>query len=161
MGHLVADNTTLRSYAGEGQLNRDDLPAVTYLAPQYVYRRYPDPNERFRDLSAAFASRRQEWLVKFPQPEADRIRRYWEARDYYFQALDLSHSDRAEAILRSLKASNEFPDAYREALRIAQSLNAERLPRQAITWLKKVVAIRPEVQAANNMLRRLEQELAQ
>jgi spermidine synthase len=161
MGHLVADNTTLRSYAGEGQLNRDDLPAVTYLAPQYVYRRYPDPNERFRDLSAAFASRRQEWLVKFPQPKADRIRRYWEARDYYFQALELSHSDRAEAILLSLKASNEFPDAYREALRIAQSLNAERLPRQAITWLKKVVAIQPEVQAANNMLRRLEQELAQ
>lgn len=161
MGHLVADNPALRSYAGEGQLNRDDLPAVTYLAPKYVYRRYPDPNERFRDLSNVFKSRRQAWLDKFPTTDSDRLHRYWEARDHYFKALTLAHSDRADAILLSLKASDEFPDAYREAIRMAQSLNAERLPKQAINWLKKVIAVRsqgPAVEVAKDLLLKLEQE---
>jgi hypothetical protein len=60
--------------------------------------------------------------------------------------------------LLSLKASDEFPEAYRESIKVAQSLNDERLPKQAITWLKKVIAIRPEREEARALLAHLEDE---
>jgi spermidine synthase len=156
LGHLVADNETLRTYAGTGLLNRDDLPAITYLAPQYVYQRYPRPSERFLDLNQIFQARRKEFLQQVPGPISERLNDYWLARDLYFEAMQLSHSDKTDALLRSLQASSEFPEAYREALKVARALEADNLPKQAVTWLKKVIAARPQSEEAKILLDGLE-----
>jgi spermidine synthase len=158
LGHLLADNVALREYAGGGQLNRDDRPVITYLAPRYVYQRYPRPGDRLHELSAVFRQRRQLVWQRLPTAQADRLRRYWQAREDYFEAMKLSHSDKSGRLLRSLQASDEFPESYREAIKIARALNAEFLPRQAIAWLTKVIALRPTDQAAKTLLNELQMQ---
>lgn len=156
LGRVLADNQTLRQYAGTGQLNSDDLPLVTYQAPRYMQVGYPRRWQRYRDLNELFRPIRSEFRSEFFSglSESSRLslESFWMARDLYLEAMTMQHSDKTDRLLQALAADPNFEEAYQESLAVAELMLAERLPRQAKAWLTKVIAVRAETQEAQRLL---------
>ncbi len=156
LGRVLADNQTLRQYAGTGQLNTDDLPLVTYLAPRYMQAGYPRRWQRYRDLNELFRPIRSEFRSEFysglPESSQLSLEQFWLARDLYLEAMTMQHSDKTDRLLQALAADPNFDEAYQESLTVAELMLAERLPRQAKAWLTKVIAVRAETQKAQRLL---------
>jgi spermidine synthase len=154
LGGLLATADGLRRFAGEGPLNTDDLPLVTYRAPGFVYTPQDPPATRLLELVHALAAPTGEHL---PRVVADddfrrRLTQYLAARDAFLETgvgvrPDWSPRlvlDRArEPLLRIVRMSADFEPAYRPLLGLAHALHTSD-PEVAAALLHELEAAAPE-----------------
>jgi spermidine synthase len=162
LGRVVADTDALREYAGAGPLNTDDLPLVTYLAPDYVYAGYPRRWERYQELQQYFTLPRRQALAQRLGPgQSGRLLDFWSARDQFLLGMTMSQPGKIEQLLSSIETSREFPEAYREALKMGRELVNKDLLRQASGWLKRVLEVDPEWGEGLELLAEIEAKIRQ
>ena len=166
-GGYLGDAGALARFAGEGPLNTDDRPLVTYQALDFVYRPQEPAAERLLQLVTALASERNGQPLSpasfAPEHFAGRLQRYWEARDRFIatgvanrEATDLQQMLLAskEDLLAMVRRSDDFAPAYRTLLLGARSLAASD-PRAAYRLLTELQQASPQQPGA----KRLKQQL--
>jgi spermidine synthase len=160
-GNLVADSETLRKFAGAASLNTDDQPRVTFGAPRFVYQGNATSYGRLVKLL--------ELGVSDPQPTlglgadatvfAERLTRYWHARDVYLRGLiadtEGNRFQAIDAFVESARLSDDFTTGYAQCLTLA-SLQAKASPADAKALLRRLVEAQPSRAVAREMLERLE-----
>jgi len=152
-GHLLADNPTLREYAGSGQINTDNWPVVTYRAPYYIFAGYPRKAERVFQILKRFDESRRQTLTQDLQPEfRKQLLQYWIARDHFLQAMSLPGERQRAELLQALQASDRFTAAYRRALSLAQQMAREDSSAQASRWLEQIIETYAEPTEARVLL---------
>lgn len=137
-GSALASPEQLRSYAAGAPVARDDLPLVTYRAPQFTARRDALSYGRLLGWIDRVGTAEVETLfARDGERQGTRIaraRRFVEARDEYFRGLALAHQDdgRAamEALWRSHERSPDFEEVRLHLERIAEAVEI-RSPAQA------------------------------
>ncbi len=146
-------------------LNTEDHPRVLFAAPRATYSRTVPTYALMQELLAAGADtpRRPRWLTELesagrPDSFAPRFTAYLAARDLYLAGLIHETAGRgaeAEAkFLASARASADFTTGYAQLISRA-SLLAPRNPAAARQLLEALVAARPEVPVAKQLLERL------
>jgi spermidine synthase len=154
LGSLLATSEGLRRFAGEGPLNTDDLPLVTYRAPGFVYELQAPPAARLIELIHALAAPTSEALhrVVIDDGFRDRLAQYLAARDAFLAAgvgvrPDISPrrllDETREPLLRIVRMSPDFEPAYRPLLGLANALHASD-PEVADELLRELEAAAPE-----------------
>lgn len=117
IGSFVGDAAALRAFAGEGEINTDDRPAVIYSAPRFAYRADEPPHARLMRLLESVRPNAAA-LVAADDPGWKRVlsRRYelyFSARDLYLKAAVAdragSRSAAIDLYLESVRTSREFP----------------------------------------------------
>ena len=132
-GGFLAGPTVLRNYAGDGPINSDNHPVVTYSAPSFVYGNPAPPASRLQQLLTHLQPKAESLLHNSTENQefSDQLERYWKARDVFLQAgikikpNDTINSMVAETrgpLLRALAISPEFDPAYRALMGSAQAL---------------------------------------
>ena len=167
MGGYLADEHALRRFAGDVAANTDDHPIVSYLAPAFAYEQRQGHGERLLRLLAALGSERGSLLAsrtmdRNGQSFADRLTRYWTARDAYLEAgVALATSAETvvprrpeDALLDVVRLSADFNPAYLPLLRMAQA-TASRDPQAAASLLRRLMAAAPERPEARALLQQL------
>ncbi|WP_135446510.1 fused MFS/spermidine synthase [Mangrovimicrobium sediminis] len=164
-GGYLGGARALRAFAGEGPLNTDDNPRVTYSAPSFVYGTPAAPAARLLQLNAALAPLRGSLLPeRESQSDFDaRLRAYWRARDAFLAAgvgirpsADVAAmlQQVREPLLEVVRMSPDFLPAYEPLLQMARSLAASN-PRAALDLLQDLEQANPEAPWA----RRLQQQI--
>ena len=162
-GNFVARSRTLQKYAGDGPLNTDDQPRVTFGAPRFVYQRNATSYGRLVKL-LEFVDADSQTIFK-PGGSAnalpERLRHYWRARDVYLRGLIADAKGmRVEAVddfVESAQLSDDFTAGYAQCLTLA-ALKAKENPDAAKTLLRRLVAAQPSRPIARQMLQRLEEK---
>ncbi len=161
LGGFLAGPRALRDFAGQGPLNTDDRPLVTFWAPRgQAGPRAPGPANLFELLSVA--ARESEELVADAPDAAEfraRLRNFIAARNDYLRGL--AEEDRGqpaaarEFFLASARRSADFTTGYARALTHAMQLAATD-PAAARSLLEQLAAARPEQPVARRLLEELE-----
>ncbi|MEL6367112.1 MAG: fused MFS/spermidine synthase [Pseudomonadota bacterium] len=159
-GLMIADANALGSFAGEGPLNSDNFPLVTYMAPGFVYSAPEPAHVRLFDLldQLEMPSGR-----RFVAPDSDgfhrEIENYWTARDAYLKLgakITPSADPRVmldqleQPFLEILETSAEFTPAYRPLVELAYQLS-ESSPQEAIELLDAVIEVAPDQPQARQL----------
>ncbi|ADP71044.1 Spermine synthase [Rhodomicrobium vannielii ATCC 17100] len=133
-GAFVAGPDDLRGVAGDGPLNTDDRPLVTFRAPSTVYTPLGPSGERLVDLIDRFRPQPQQVLLAPVNGESDaeaRLAAYWKARNQFLKAgLGVSPSNDVnemvrrvrEPLLAVVRTSSDFEPAYMPLLSLASAL---------------------------------------
>lgn len=135
-GSFLADGSELTHFAGDGPINTDDRPVVTFEAPRFAYG-HPEPAaHRLLALIDAFSPR-----PKFPFENPDteetlsmqrRLTAYMEARNEFVrngagieETADVRELERTvrQPLLAILRISPDFSAAYNPLLAIAYRLH--------------------------------------
>lgn len=135
-GSFLADGSELTHFAGDGPINTDDRPVVTFEAPRFAYG-HPEPAaHRLLALIDAFSPR-----PKFPFENPDteetlsmqrRLTAYMEARNEFVrngagieETADVRELERTvrQPLLAILRISPDFSAAYNPLLSIAYRLH--------------------------------------
>ncbi|MEZ5582773.1 MAG: fused MFS/spermidine synthase [Candidatus Competibacteraceae bacterium] len=166
-GGYLADQSSLAEYLGDGPLNTDDRPLVTYRAPGFAYRQEQGHGERVIELATALSQSRKMPPVHGDDPQQvefqQRLEAYWRARDAYLSAgLGIEPSDDVhtmlsrvrEPLLEVLRISDEFMPAYLPLLAMAEQLYAvdPSTARQLLVDLDRAAPSRPEARRLWRML---------
>jgi spermidine synthase len=139
-GGFVAAAPALREFAGDGPLNTDDRPLLTYRAPHFVYGAPAVPAVRLLELVDALAAAPAELLGARDGASASgsdrrafaaRLAAYRAARDAFLHAgLGMERQDPAamlrrirEPLLAVVRISGDFDPAYRPLLGMAAALH--------------------------------------
>lgn len=165
-GGYLGGAAALAHFAGTGPLNTDDRPAVTYMAPAFVYGEPDLPAERLQRLVRSMAPERGTLLAPAGRGgDFDRrLRRYWEARDVFLAAgigvrpsADVAGMLRQirEPLLEAVRISPDFLPAYDPLLQMARSL-ASRKPAVAIALLRDLERANPSAPWARELRRQIE-----
>lgn len=132
-GGYLAGPSALKSFVGEGPVNSDNFPIVTYSAPSFVYSDPAPPATRLRQLLAQLHPDTKSLLYsKTENGEfANQLQTYWQARDLFLlagmnvkpgEALDSIARKTKEPLLKALSISPQFDPAYRALIGTAQAL---------------------------------------
>jgi spermidine synthase len=135
LGSLLATAEELRRFVGEGPINTDDHPLVTYQAPGFVYAPQAPPAARLIELVHALATPGGQGLHQVVSDDEfrDRLTDYLAARDAFLEAgvgvrPDWSPrrilEETREPLLRIVRMSPDFEPAYRPLLGLANALHA-------------------------------------
>jgi spermidine synthase len=155
-GGFLASGPGLEQLAGEGPMNTDDHPIVTFQAPDFVY---AGPKPAWKLLLTLVDARDPAPgdLLEEPgdtdsQEFGDRLRAYWKASDAYLKAgVDIQPSNDARLMLAQVgrpllpivRMSGDFAPAYRPLLVMAYELY-ETDPGAARTLLEELDAANPK-----------------
>ncbi len=129
-GTFIADAGDLARFAGDGPLNVDDHPVVTFQAPDAVYGAAEPPWARLPELLEA-SNAEPSALVAADGDLADRLAAYGRARDRFLLAGTTVRADGdvrdlarqvAGPLLAIVRESPDFEPAYRPLLGIARNL---------------------------------------
>ena len=145
LGCYLADSAALAEFAGDGPLNLDDRPLVTYLAARHVYARSQPAADNLRAL-LELRSDPGELIAAGPgRAEAvRRLREYSAARDLHlFGELESSPDRRLESLLSSVAASRDFVTSYDVLLQDVEK-EAHLYPDVARQLLDFLIQARPE-----------------
>lgn len=131
-GGFLGAQKALANFAGEGPINTDDLPVITYSAPDFVYSEAAPAAVRLAQLIEQLAPLRSNLSNKTDLKFSARLEAYWQARDEFIKAglgLQTSNDIRQiiasskDDLLRIVKHSSDFEPAYRTLIMSAQALN--------------------------------------
>jgi len=157
MGSRIADAEHFARYVGDGPLNIDDCPRVTYAAPAFVYGQKVARHENLVQLLRASNDVIND--ANTPEP----LRQFLRARDLYFQAeIGWDNGDRDEAIerlLESVGTSPQFSTAY-SILMLRINAIAENDAGKAIGILEKLIRANPQLKDASRLLERLKRPMS-
>lgn len=136
-GGFIADRADLVSFIGDDELNTDDRPLVTFMAPDFAYRQEQGHGERLVALVEALSQDRGTLLPSANNSQqmvfAERLNAYWRARDAYLQAglgveptddLQTMIAKTREPLLAVIRLSDDFNPAYQPLLSMAQAMNS-------------------------------------
>jgi len=145
LGCYLGGREALARFAGDGPLNLDDRPLVTYLAPRQVYARSSATRELLEamlDLGPAAAD-----LVAPGTPGhaelVERLEAYWRARDHFLHAQEAGTPEqRLELLFASLAASPDFATSYYTLLEDVEATATEH-PDVALTVLEGLIEAHP------------------
>lgn len=160
LGTYLGSTPALREAVGEGAINTDDRPLISYIAPQLAYAE-GDVHGRHTDWVLGLSTQSAEDLVVEGE-DAARFRTdlaaYLEARDLYLKASALSSEGDVfgarEALLASALASGRFRTAYEVLMsQIPEWGRAD--PETGKRFLRELQVKRPERQEAGLLYRRL------
>lgn len=139
-------------------INSDWNPVLIFNSPQITFRRQDNPGQRLLTLISELRGHPGKILEDATPEFADKVDRFMQARDVYLHGLDLeSKGDRPAALrayIESARLSVEFTAGYAQAITIAAALVREH-PEQSRTILNELIAARPELPVAAELLRRL------
>ena len=132
-GGFLAGPAVLRDYVGDGPINSDNHPVVTYSAPSFVYGNPPPPAFRLQQLLAQLQPETDALLRNTAENQhfSDQLQRYWQARDVFLQTgmklkandtIDTMVAQTREPLLKALSISPQFDPAYRALMGSAQAL---------------------------------------
>lgn len=160
----IADESRLASYVGDGALNTDNQPLVTYRTPAFAYQQLEGHGERLVELVDALKGDNSHLLSLKPtvasQDFGRRIQAYWRARDAYLKAgLGVTVQDDfatvvakiKDPLLEVVKMSEDFSSAYTPLLAMAEAMN-ETNPRAARSLLLELKDAAPSRHEAEQML---------
>ncbi|MBC8057706.1 MAG: fused MFS/spermidine synthase, partial [Rhizobiales bacterium] len=164
LGGFVAGPQALARFAGSADLNTDDRPIVTYIAPRITYAPDSLPRDRLLTLLGELALDPAE-LVDAGRETGwpPRLAAYWRARDRFIEAgrtVRGSNDVRAmlaevrEPLLEVLRISPEFRPAYDPLLRMAAALGRTD-PSAASALLTELIRAQPARPEAAQALQRL------
>ena len=165
LGGYLGGRDAALAFAGAAQRNTDNLPVVTYQAPLFAYERRGGHGERVNALVNALAQhRRAGGLTPDDSPFAQRMTRYWAARDRYLQiGLDVRADMTADEmrarttgpLLDVVGLSADFQPAYAPLLNQAWSLRGSD-PEAARALLEQLLARAPQRPEAREALQALD-----
>jgi spermidine synthase len=136
LGTFLSGAEILRAYAGDGPVNTDAFPVVTFQAPRFVYGKTEPAGERLQAVLAALSPPDPEAILAKMITEEDylareRLQAYWRARDS-FLALGAETEQTSDVIklyetvsaslLEVVRKSRDFSAAYDPLMRIAYEL---------------------------------------
>jgi spermidine synthase len=161
LGCLAADPASLKRFAGNGPLNTDSHPRVTFVAPGFAYQKAVVPYDRLFDLLQSSEVRVKPLLseagskrIAFERRITDFVR----ARNVYLEGLvKQDNGELSEAIdsyVRSARLSRDFTLGYARCLSYATALAAEN-PEAARTLLRRLAEAQPDRPVADQLLQRL------
>jgi spermidine synthase len=130
-GLYLADTAGLRTFAGPGAINSDELPIVATRAPRTVYAAMEAPAARLVELIDALNARTEDVLAGGSEPAQRRLADYWRARDRFLEmgartSLEGSKRDFiaevAPRLVDIVRVSADFDAAYLPVLNMARAL---------------------------------------
>lgn len=150
-GPYLGGPASVARIAGEGPLNTDRLPIVTFRAPRFTYGAASAPR---RVLAGVLGAVRPDANAGFGADGSgesavftDRLGRYWRARDMYLRGMMLlAEGDQAgavEMLLRSAETSVDFVLAPKFLVQQAARM-AMQDPASATALVDRVLEVRPE-----------------
>ena len=153
MGCAIGEARDFAAYVGEGPLNVDDRPEVTYAAPAFVY---GPPQPSYRNLEELLqVSREADDDSNIPEP----LRLYQRARDLYLLAeiawRNGEHDEAIEQWLESARTSADFDAAY-AMLMLRASEQVREDVEEAMRILGELVEANPERDEASKLLQQLQ-----
>lgn len=164
LGQYLGGPRALAQFAGEGQVNTDDYPFVTFDAERNVEALSAPPWSLLLKTVRSIRSDADELLNGDHSADlARRLPPYWEARNHFLEAgTELRGDPRgralidaaAPALLETLRLSPEFDPAYHPLLSMAQALAASDRT-AARHLLQSVVAAAPGRPEAAQMLKQI------
>ena len=134
-GSFLGGGSALASFAGDGPLNTDNHPVVTFEAPGFVYSTQEPAWVRLLELVETLDSDPGELLDPADPGTADfsaRLEDYWRARNAYLLAgvdvhptgdINAMLDQVAEPLLASVRMSSDFAPAYMPLLEMAWDLS--------------------------------------
>jgi spermidine synthase len=166
-GHNLADTIRfLGHYLGpipsreNLTLNTDWNPVLIFEAPRLTFLRRDQPGERLLTFLSQFQNGAQSILLENDQPLAQRLDRYFQARNVFLRGLQSeSQGEAAKAIIayiESTRITADFTMGYARAIAIATALISEN-PEQSRNILNALIAARPDLPVAAELLRRMSQ----
>ena len=136
-GCFAAGSEDLVTFAGEGPLNTDDRPVVTFRAPLFVYDKAQPPYGRLLELLKSFQPQPEEIIKQAgshgEQEFQARLAAYWAARDRFMRAgVGVEKTDEVhemlqmvrEPLLEIVRLSPDFTAAYKPLLAMAYRLSS-------------------------------------
>lgn len=143
-GGYLGDRAALERLVGDGPVNRDDRPLVTFLAPRQVYAASLPAEENLRALLEMREEVGALLAPGAPASLASRLKRYLEARNRYLQA-DMADSpeERFQLLLSSVRTSADFATGYHVLLLAAEEAAAAQ-PEDARQLLDALIASHPQ-----------------
>jgi spermidine synthase len=164
LGSVIADAAALKSFAEGAVINRDHHPVVAYRAPRLTYAADSAPRDRLYEMLSQVSATPVNVFGEALSPDiAERVRRYWQARNNYLAAgrVVTPQADPAallaqvrDPLLEVLSLSPDFRPAYEPLLRLSLAI-AGRDPgaaRALLTMLIERAPQRPEAAQALAML---------
>ena len=133
-GGFISDAAGLAAFAGPGEINTDDHPVITFLAPGMVYVDQEKPVNRLMEFLGQLHPVPAQVLRKSSADVGelpDRLAAYWRARDRFLEVgkSAMAASDARDPIARVapellaiLRISPDFDPAYFPLLAMARSL---------------------------------------
>ncbi len=155
-GGFLSDARGLAAFAGPGELNTDDHPVITFLAPGMVYTAQDTPAARLLAFIGQLRPMPAQLLHDATAGALSaRLAAYWQARDRFLEVgrSALASSDSGDPIARLapellavLRISPDFDPAYFPLLAMARSLAARDIgrARQLLTELDRAAPGRTE-----------------
>lgn len=160
-GHFLADHRALADYAKDAPVNTDDHPVILFEAPKFTLKRGVASFDSFQALLSALKLNETDTLpsmgVGSDAKFTERVKAFNKARDLYFTTMIKHGNEEVEALggyLQSVEISPDFTLAYAQIVSMAID-KANKDPKTARRWLEKLIAIRPEIPGARNVLYRL------
>lgn len=157
-GQLLFDGEQLTQLAAEAPVNTDDHPLIMYEAPRFTYRRDALPFGRLLPLLERFGVPQD----KLVNDDDGRQQRYLLARNAYLQALSTHMLKGVDAALADYKQaavlSKDFTSGYAHVVKIALSKRKDGAADEARVLLEWLREQRPDVPAADRLLKRLENQ---
>ena len=145
LGSFVAGTDDLTAFAGDGPLNTDDLPLVTFMAPDFIYTADPRTYSTLLELTDAITPRAADILrdADAASQFATRLDRYLAARQIYLVAdverVEGRYRFAIEGYLASARESPDFGPARDMTMALARSIAATD-PDQAREILSRLQA---------------------
>lgn len=160
-GSFIADRSQLECFAGDGPLNTDDRPLVTFRAPRFIYQQNISPYARLQNILAE-TDRDPSSLFTPTDPLAplfvEQLTDYLAARDVFLAgAIKQAQNDTAGALrdyIESARLSPNFLTGYLTAYQMALSIAPSDLQR-ARSILSELAAANPDRPEAIRSLQEL------
>jgi spermidine synthase len=161
-GLRVASTERLRRFAGNGPINTDDYPVITFDAPRFIYSRQPVGFVILRHLLDVPVPAANEKITN-DAAFAEQLAQFGQARDIFLRAeMDRASGQMSRAMdgyVAALKASGDFDLAYARAFLYARS-RARRDPQLAAEILERIDEVRPLQAEGTALLQQIRGEQA-
>lgn len=161
LGRFIAGRNDLIDFAGEGPINTDDRPVVTYSTPSFVYTKQESPYKRLLKLLRTFSPKPEQIIDSNDIETSQRLMAYWRARnDFITLGTTVNSSQSKSEMIKSLAApllsivqeSPDFAAAYNPLLSMA--LNRSRTDKkEALELLHKLQQVNPQRAEAGELIR--------
>jgi spermidine synthase len=161
MGRFIAGRNDLIDFAGEGPINTDDRPVVTYSTPSFVYTKQELPYKRLLTLLRTFSPKPEQIIDSNDIETSQRLMAYWRARNDFitlgttvnpFASESEMIKTLADPLLSIVQESPDFAAAYNPLLGMA--LNRSRTDKkEALELLHKLQQVNPQRTEAGEIIR--------
>lgn len=160
-GHHLAGHRALADYADDAPINTDDHPFILFEAPKFTLKRGIASYASFEALLKALKLKEvndlPSLIANTDTQFAHRFEAFVKARNLYFATVidqDRDETDALSGYLQAVETSPDFTLAYAQIVSMAIG-KAQKEPETARQWLKQLIAIRPEITGAKDVLYRL------